>query len=247
MSYILFVVITWCFAEPWEKMVDQITNTRAEIEVLSQQMQTNIKREQADVDLWSQKKMEVESQILREQMREKQLSEKLKRLESRIKVDPTTDPQGKKKLLEWFKSYKTVILSTIPFHTDKRLKTLADLQDRLEKGHESQESLLADFWAFLESEVKLSQSNDYRIVDVNIRGETKKCEVARLGLQALFVVTPSGQVLRAVNNGIQWDWTDVNTEEQKSSVKTLLTHLKNKTTNGLYLLPISKKDVGASL
>lgn len=247
MNFLITLLIPFCFANSWEKMVDQITKTRAEIEVLAKQTDAVSKKEQADIDMWSQKKTELENQLSREKMRGGQISEKLKRLEARIKVDPKTDPAGKKKLLEWISSYESTVAGTIPFHVEKRMATLKDLRSRVEAGHEAHEFVLADFWAFLESEMKLSQSNDYRIVDVTIDGQDKKCEVARLGLQALFVVTPNGQVLRASNNGTKWSWIDVNAGEQKDSVLTLVKNLKNKNTSGYYLLPIDKADMGASL
>lgn len=247
MNFVLTLIIPFCFAGSWEKMVDQITKTRAEIETLARQTDASSKKEQADIDLWSQKKTELESQLSREKMRGGQIGEKLKRLEARIKVDPKKDPAGKKKLLDWISAYEGTVAATIPFHIDKRVGTLKDLRARVEAGHEAQEFLLADFWGFLESEMKLSQSNDYRIVDVPINGVTKKCEVARLGLQALFVVTPTGQVLRAANNGAQWSWLDVNASEQKESVLTLVKNLKNKNSSGYYLLPIDKGAIGASL
>jgi hypothetical protein len=243
----LFTIIHFSAADQWEKLVDQVTKTRAEIEVLSKQTDGLVRKEQADMDLWSQKKTEFETQVVREKLRERQIQEKLKRLEARIKVDPKADPQGKKKLLEWLNTYKTTIGATIPFHVEKRMAQIDELKNRLESDHEAHEFILADFWSFLETETKLSQTNDYRIVDVEINGEKKKCEVARLGLQALFVVTPVGQVLRAVNTGKSWSWQDVEVGEQKSSVLTLVQNLKNKNTSGYYLLPIDKKEMGASL
>lgn len=247
MNYILFFILQFSFASSWEKMVDQITKTRAEIENLAKQTDIIAKREQTEVDTWSQKKSELESQLTREKMRQKQIQEKLKRLEARIKVDPKTDPNGKKKILEWLSSYEATVLSTIPFHLDKRLASLKELRQRTEANHEPHEYILSDFWAFLESEMKLSQTNDYRIVDVSINGEVKKCEVARLGLQALFVLTPSGQVLKASNTGSKWGWVDIESSEQKSSVLSLVQNLKNKNTSGVYLLPLDTPDVGASL
>jgi hypothetical protein len=247
MIAILILSVQMSFANNWEKMVDQITKTRAEIEVLAKQTDVVAKREQAEIDLWSQKKTEVESQLAREKMRQKQIQEKLKRLEARIKIDPKADPNGKKKLFDWIAAYETTISATVPFNIEKRMASLADLKNRLSIGHEPHEYILSDFWSFLDSEMKLVQSNDYRIVDVMIDGKSKKCEVARLGLQALFVVTPTGQVLRASNNGSKWIWLDVDAEEQKSSVLNLVKNLKNKNTSGYYLLPLDKADMGASL
>ncbi len=234
-------------ADSWEGLVQKLTQTRAEIEALSKEADSLQREKQTELDQWVQRRAEIESQVEREKLRKLQIAEKLKRLEGRLKVTGKSDPQAQKKLLSWFAQFEKTIKNTIPFNQDVRLQTLARLRERVERNHEAMEFVLADFWSFVEGEMKLAQTNGYQIVDVDFGGSKKKCEVARLGLVALFVVTPDGKTLKAQKQASGWKWQDIESASEQSSILTLVQNLKNKNEAGMYQLPVSSSQMGASL
>jgi hypothetical protein len=244
---ILSMVVTSARADSWESLVQRLTQTRAELESLNREADSLQREKQAELDQWTQRKSDMEAQLQREKLRRMQIAEKMKRLESRLKVSGKTDPQAQKRLLAWIAQYEKAVKSSIPFNQDQRLQSLDRLKERVERQHEAMEFVLADFWSFVEGELKLAQTNEYRIVDVEFAGQKKKCEVARLGLLALFVVTPDGKTLRAQKTVDGWKWQDISSPAEQSSVLTLVQNLKNKNESGLYQLPMSDEQMGASL
>lgn len=251
MKILLFAVVSLTIsqshADSWEALVTRLTQTRADLETLSKEAESIAREKQTDLDQWSQRRAEAEGHVQREKMRHLQMSEKLKSLEGRVKVSGKADPQAQKKLLTWIQSFEESVVATIPFSRDNRLKSLENLRERLAKNHEPVEFIFADFWAFVELELKLAQTNEYRIVDVVIAGQKRKCEVARLGLMALFVVTPKGQTLKATKEGGQWKWKDIESSAEQSSVISLINNLKKKNDSGIYQLPMNQEKLGASL
>lgn len=234
-------------ADSWESLVQRLTQTRADLEALSKESDSLQREKQSDLDQWTQRKAESEAQVVREKTREMQITEKLKRLEARVKVSGKADPQAQKKLRSWIESFETMVAASIPFQREARLQSLSRLKERVAKNHEPMEFIFADFWSFLESELKLAQTNEYKIVDVDISGKTKKCEVARLGLLSLFVVTPGGQTLKATKVGGEWKWRDVESSTEQISIQNLVKNLKNKMDSGIYQLPVNAEKMGASL
>jgi hypothetical protein len=234
-------------ADSWEGLVQRLTQTRADLETLSKESDSLQREKQADLDQWTQRKTEMEAQVQREKLRQMQIAEKLKRLESRVRVSGKSDPQAQKKLLGWISTFEKSVAQTIPFNLDNRLETLSRLKVRVNRDHEAMEFLLADFWSFVETELKLAQTNEYRIVDVEIAGKKRKCEVARLGLVALFVVTPEGKTLKAAHGATGWTWQDINSSSEQNSIISLVNNLKNKNDSGLYQLPMNESQMGASL
>jgi len=234
-------------ADSWDSLISRLTQTRVELESLSKEADSVQREKQADLDQWSQRKIEADAQVQRERLRKMQLTEKLKRLEGRVRAGTKPDPQAQKKLSTWLAQYESWVPTTIPFHHDARLNTLRRLKERVEKNHEPMEFVMSDFWAFVESEMKLAQTNEYQVVDVTLAGQSKKCEVARLGLMSLFVVTPDGKVLKAYRELEQWKWKDVDTASEQDSVINLVRNLKNKNDSGIYELPMEKEVMGASL
>ncbi|MBY0385584.1 DUF3450 domain-containing protein [bacterium] len=234
-------------ASTWENFVEKLTQTRLDVETLSQEIDSLQKEKQNDLEQWSQRKTELEGQIQKEQLRSLQIGEKLKRLESRVKLQSKTDPQAQRKLLAWIERFETWVPSTIPFLHESRQESLKNLKIRAQKSQEPIEFVMADFWLFVESEMKLAQSNEYKIVDIQFAGQKKKCEVARLGLQSLFVVTPDKKILKASKEAGLWKWKDIDSSDDKDAVLLLVQNLKNKNGSGYYHLPIDPGQVGASL
>lgn len=251
MKTIILLSITVFFgtahADSWEGLVQKLTQTRSELETLSKESDSIQREKQAELDQWTQRKTEMEAQVQREKLRKLQIGEKLKRLESRLKVSGKTDPQAQKKLMGWIDQFEKSVKASIPFNHDTRLATLERLHERVERNHEAMEFVLSDFWSFVEAELKLAQTNEYRIVDVDFAGKKKKCEVARLGLTALFVVTPDGKTLKAQKTVDGWNWRDIESSTEQNSVLSLVQNLKNKNEAGVYQLPMNDEQMGASL
>lgn len=243
---ILFIAIN-AQASTWENFVEKLTQARADVETLSQEIDSIQKEKQSDLEQWTQRKTELEGQIQKEQLRSLQISEKLKRLESRVKLQSKADPQAQKKLLAWIERFETWVPGTIPFLHESRQESLKNLKIRAQKSQEPIEFVMSDFWLFVESEIKLAQSNEYKIVDIQFAGQKKKCEVARLGLQSLFVVTPDKKILKASKEAGVWKWKDIESSDDQSAVLLLVKNLKNKNGSGYYHLPIDPGQVGASL
>ena len=244
---ITFLTLSVASADSWEGLVKKLTETRADIESLAKEADSVQREKQADLDQWVQRKTEAEAQVDREKLRRLQMTEKLKRLESRVRVSGKSDPQAQKKLLGWISRFDGSVQDSIPFNRDTRLQTLRRLRERAERGQEPMEFVFADFWNFAESELKMAQSNEYKVVDVELGGKKRKCEVARLGLMALFVVTPDGKTLKAVRGASGWTWQDIETAPEQDSILTLVKNLKNKNDTGLYRLPVNEEKIGASL
>jgi Protein of unknown function (DUF3450) len=246
--FLLLMIVSFSVkAATWENFVEKLTQTRSEVETLSQEIDSLQREKQADLEQWTQRKTELESQMQKEQLRSLQLAEKLKRLESRVKIQAKTNPDAQKKLLAWIERFEVWIPATIPFLHESRQTQLKNLKIRLQKAQEPVEFIFADFWAFVENEIKLAQSNEYKIVDITLNGQVRKCEVARLGLQSLFVVTPDKGVLKASKEAGVWKWKDIESNEDQTSIMSLVKNLKNKNGSGYYQLPIDASQLGASL
>ncbi len=244
----LLVITNLSFAsQDWSRFIDQVTQLRGEIELLSKDTESQNKNLQSEIDSLAQKKNELSSQLMREKFRGKQLQAKVQRLQMKTKTQPSADPKSSQLMLSWIKSYQDSLTELIPFKQEARKAQLQKIAQRLESGLESHESLMVDFWTFLENEKKLSETNSYQILDIEVEGQLQKCEVARLGLKSLFAITPSQKMLQAELTSEGWKWKDIKTQEQKKSILSLVDHLKNRNTSILYVLPINQQPLGASL
>lgn len=214
-------------------MMTKIVQLRGELETLNREMETALKDRQADLDLWSQKRLELEGQMQKETLRQLQLEEKTKRLSARVKSEAKADPRAKTEFMNWLARGEDWVKSSLPFRRGPRSETLQNLRERAERGLESPEVLSSEFWQFYESEMKLALANEYRITEVETVG---KAEVARLGLYTLFAKSTDGSLRQAVLAEGTWTLQPV-AEEIHADVERLLQNLKNKKDQGLYAIP----------
>jgi hypothetical protein len=232
----------------WEGLIQNLTQTRADLEGLAKETESLQKEKQAELDQWQQRKIDLDTQVQREKLRELQLAEKTKRIDSRVRTQNKVDPAAQKKLLTWISGLETWVQSSIPFEHTQRLQNLKNFKDRVHKGNESLEFILADLWHFMESETKLAQTNEFIIMDITLDGVTKKAEVARLGVQSLFAITPDGKTLQAKRQKNEWSWVPVSASDEDTSIHLLVKNLKSKNFTGYYTLPVEKSQaMGASL
>ncbi len=235
--------LNFCFLQAqsssWENLVNQLTKTRSEIEVLSQELESVQKEKQSELDQLSMRKADIDAQVEKEKLRKLQINEKLKRLEGRVRIIAKSDPKAQQMLQAWITDFEVFVNKSIPFEREARLKNLEGLKIRLQRNHEPNEYVMADLWNFVENEFKLSKTNEYQIVTLDLRGQKRKCEVARLGLTALFAVTPDGKIHHAKKNKNEWQWTDVQTSAEQDSILSLVKNLKDKNSTQVYQLPIN--------
>lgn len=225
-------------ASSWESLVERLTTSRSEIEVLSQDLESLQKEKQSELDQLLIRKADLDSNLEKEKLRRLQLTEKLKRLEGRVRIIAKSDPKAHSKLEFWINDFITFVNESIPFEKENRLKILENLKIRLNQNHEPMEYIMSDLWNFIEGEFKLSATNEYKIITLDFKGQKKKSEVARLGLMTLFAVTPDGKIHQAIKSKNEWSWQDIQASTEKNSILSLVKNLKNKNSVEIYQLPM---------
>jgi hypothetical protein len=235
----LFMMNNLAFAET-PKILSDLVSLRSEIEILSSELETSQKEKQTELDMWMQKRLEIESNLQKEKMRHVQIAEKMLRYSSLTKAHEKVEPQGKSQLLGAIREAKTWVDASLPFSKEQRKARLESLESRLESGMESPEILGAELWAFYESEIKLGTQNEFRIIDFDFPQGREKVEAVRLGLYAMFIRQVDGEMKRIVKGENAWV-TNALSRKQEQEVVRLMEDLKQKRKSGVYFLPLSER------
>ncbi len=214
-------------------LMNKLVALRADLETANREMESELKILQADLELWTTKRLELEGQMQKESLRKLQLDEKVQRLANRVKIESKVNPQAKVELKRWLTEAEAWVESSLPFRKSARLEVIQNLRERADRGLESPEILSAELWQFYESDMKLASDNEYRITDF---ADIGKAEVARLGLYTLFAKSADGAVRQAVFENGQWAMRDLS-DDNKANAERLLNNMKGKRDSGLYNLP----------
>jgi hypothetical protein len=215
-------------------LMKNLVSLRSDLEMLNREIESVQKEKQSELDLWNQKKLELEAALQKETLRQLQLSEKTERLASRVKSQSKTDPEARRDLLKWIEQARTWVASSLPFRRAHRLESVGALEEKVNGGLESLESISAELWAFYDSELKMAADNEFRLLDI-AEGEQSpiKFEVVRLGLFAMFQRDAAGVVHQHVLKDDQWTKRPVS-DSQRSEINRLFGNMKAKKDSGLY-------------
>lgn len=234
--YLNLVLLTPLASADVPALMNKIVQLRSELESSNRELEAELKSRQAELDLWQQKRLELEGQMQKESLRTLQLDEKVKRLASRVKSDAKADPTGTSALNTWLDQAENWVRSSLPYRRGPRGEIIQSLRERLKRGLESPEILSAELWQFYDSEMKMALDNEYRITEVEDVG---KAEVARLGLYTLFAKSAEGSIRQAVMENGRWSMKPVDSTTE-SDAERLLQNLKSKKDQGLYSIPAAQ-------
>ncbi|MBK9037728.1 MAG: DUF3450 family protein [Bdellovibrionales bacterium] len=235
----LFMMNNLAFAET-PKIMNDLVSLRSEIEILSNELEASQKEKQAELDMWMQKRLEIESNLQKEKMRHVQIAERDLRHSALTKAHEKIEPQGKSQLLDGIREAKNWVDTSLPFSKEQRKARLESLESRLERGMESPEILGAELWAFYESEIKLGTQNEFRIIDFDFPRGREKVEAVRLGLYTMFIRQVDGEMKEVVRGESGWATKSLS-KKQEQEVVRLMEDLKQKRKSGVYFLPLSER------
>ncbi|MBX7232373.1 MAG: DUF3450 family protein [Bdellovibrionales bacterium] len=248
--YLIFFLNFFSFAEtinvPNSK-VKEIIDLRLQLENLGREMEGSNKQYQAELDIWLQKKLELEAALQKESLRKIQIKEKLTRLSSLAAITPQIE-KVKKSYLQRIVQLQGWIQDSLPFHREQRLETVKSFAARLQKNQENLEFIANDIWNFYQEEFKKVNSHEYILGTLDGQSQSEKFEIVRLGLFTLFIKDTKGSFKQLLQIQNQWRWQEILSSEKQNEISRLMENLKTKKDSGLYSFSLfselsSKKDL----
>ncbi|MGE4131143.1 MAG: DUF3450 family protein [Bdellovibrionales bacterium] len=229
------------WADDVHNMTARLVGMRAELDSESRAAENELKEKQAELDLWLQKKMELESSVQKETLRGLQLQQKTVLLSQKVKRESSENPKERVELKAALQKVMKYVEVSLPYRQSERMSSLKRIEERLESGLESSETLAADLWMFLESEIKMAGDNEFRITEIATPRGVESAEVVRLGNFTMFALTPTHQVYRAEHLESGWSMQEVTAKSDQDEIRRLIGNVKSKKKSGLYALPLPKE------
>ncbi len=134
----------------------------------------------------------------------------------------------------------------LPFRSEDRKKSLADLRAHLDGDTLPTEQVAARVWAFAEDERRLNRENVIGRQVAPVDGNEVLVDVARIGMVAMYFRTPDGQVGQVLREGSGWSWTVLQDASAVAQVHTLFDALEKGIRTGWFTLPAPLSAMGVS-
>ena len=222
-------------------LAEKIVDLRAQVEDFNSQLQADREELSNELKSHSVQLTQLKSQIGQEEVRQKQINEKIKvakkELETISANDGTLEPFTLTKL-EWLKNY---VRTGVPFQIDKRMKGLNDIETKLKAKLLTPESA-ARLWSSVEDEMRLSRENALHRQTIVLDGEERLATVAKIGMVLMYFHTVDNRVGSIIKNRDgSYDYIEERNQERKELIFRLIDGLKKQIRHGEYNLPIAMK------
>jgi len=184
---------------------------------------------------------QLESQMMSEEVREKQIVEKIKVLKKELTALTGTTDKFKPFVLKTINENIKRIENGIPFKKNERLADISKIKKKLESGLMTSEVALGRLWAHLEDEMRLTKENALHRQVINIEGEEVLATVAKLGMVTMFFHTEDNIVGRVEKNQASgvYNYVVLKDKINKNAILNLVSGLKKQIRHGEYQIPWS--------
>ena len=218
----------------------RVLELRQEVERLASELEVQKKEQQAVLDVYLQRRQEIQALILREKFRADQLATQKNKLAQALK-EKSLDAQGSPKAPTWF----APLLNRLQQEMDRGLPLgerpdeIGKIRATLAQGKTTVESSLVQTWFVLEGALKRRTSSEFMLTPLQIGGVTAPAEVVRLGDLLAYVRTADGvygMVSRPTHDAA-WDLKKFDGKKETEQVEKLLSQFKQNQKTGLYHLP----------
>lgn len=218
----------------------RVLDLRQEVEKLANELEAQKKEQQAVLDVYLQRRQELQALILREKFRADQLATQKSKLSQALK-EKSLDAQGSPKAPAWF----APLLARLQDEIDRglplgeRADDIGRIRTTLAQGKTTVESSLVQTWFVLEGALKRRTSSEFLLTPLRVGGVTAPAEVVRLGDLLAYVRTADGvygMVSRPELNA-PWELKKFEGSKEAEQVERLLSQFKQNQKTGLYHLP----------
>lgn len=224
-------------AAPINEMGAKLISLRAEVEENGQRLQEVQRESSGKLDVYIQRRTELETQVSKAGLRTLQLQEKRKQLLKNAGSPTKANASEFTELLTWAGDLEKSVRESLPFRRTERLQVLAALTDRIKTQRESSVSLAGELWVLTEKEFKLSADNEYLIGKIELDGIVQEAEIARIGMVQMMFKTADGKLGYAARQDNGWKLVTANTTEVNDAISRTLGKFKNRQSSGWFEVP----------
>ena len=231
-----------CFAADGE--TQSIENISQELVKIRQQIESlhndiNFKKEsyQEQMRSYANEKSDLDVRISRSELNIKDLQRELKKLtdvrKEKNQAQTTITPVLKKAI----ENLRENIAVSLPFKREQRLKSLDEIEHRLDAFLISPNKGANQLWAFVEDELMLGKSSGIYNDTLNIEGQDKLVKVLRIGKIAMFYKTNDNHFGVVQKQGEQWRQHPFTDSDSVAQLEQLFTSFSKNIRNGQYVTP----------
>lgn len=241
MKFVLYILLlmtpAYIYASSIDNLAGELLTLRSEVEELQDTLDEKKARQKNEL----QSKNLVYSDLLatnqRLELQTRQLEEKLRGATQTLEENFSGDRDLVGFVQNSLSEMKEHVDKSLPFKQSERKASLDTIATKLESKSISPYKAAHLLWSFWEDELRLISDVSLQKQVVSIGGQELLCDVAKLGMMALFVKTPNEQYGKIIRKENQWSYLPLTAAQDKQAVEDLFTSLQKQIRVGSFKLP----------
>ncbi|MBA1147244.1 DUF3450 family protein [Ectothiorhodospiraceae bacterium WFHF3C12] len=229
-----------------DTLAQELIELRGEVQSLNTELQDAKDQHRSRMSSLEQQRGELQAERNRVQLRMKKLEENLAETREQARQAGVGSEELRPVVLEALDQRRRQIGAEIPFKVDERLAELDDIERQLKTGVLTPHKAANRLWSFYEDELGLASENGIYRQTIELDGEERLTDVARLGTVMMFFRTSEGRYGHAVNEGADgWRYDYIDDAEAEDRVAGLFDAMEKQIRTGYFTLPNALVEKGS--
>lgn len=224
-------------ADSMENLAKTLMSMRGEVEELQSQLDMEKQSHKTRMDALSSQMSDLSVENQRQTVAIEKLQQALAKYERATAEAKSGEESLLPVVLTAVDDLKQSIQGGLPFKIEERLSELSNLRSQLETRVLDPKKAANRIWAFIEDEIRLTRENGVYSQTIDLGGEKRLVEVAKLGTVFLYFQSSDNRFGQAVKQSGEWRFAELKDPKEKERISVLFDSLKKQIRQGYFELP----------
>ena len=220
-----------------QNLATSIMELRADVERLDSAIVEEKESYRSSIRSLMRQKDDLAANAARQELQIKQTRQELDKVRKEITEASKNSDGLKPIILDALERLSNNIEDAIPFKTKERLADVAKIKEQLQTDLVTPQKALALTWNSYTDAMRMTKENGIFKQTVQIMGEDRLAEIARIGTMMLYFKTPDNTVGYVTKQNGTYSYQTADTKEQQEQILALFDAFKKQIRTGYFTLP----------
>ncbi len=220
-----------------DNMAESLMKLRGEVETLNSQISDEKDAYKSQMRSLTAQKSELEGIISRKELKLKEIQKELSDVQVKITKASKNSLGLKPIVFDAIDKLETMIKTSIPFKTADRIAAVEKIKTQLQSSLITPQKALSYVYNSYADEIRMTKENAIFQQSIQLDGEDKLVEVARVGTAMMFFRTPDDKVGYVTRSNNGWVYKEELNKEKQTEIVNIFDAFKKQIRTGYFTLP----------
>jgi hypothetical protein len=237
LAVLSLAAVTLAQADSAERLAEELVKLRGAVEESNAELDRKKSDHRMDMRALHSQRAEMQAELQRERLKNDKLKASLAKQRELARKVGGDQKELKPVVFQALDDLEAQIRRSLPFKTPERLSEVDALRRQVQTDVLTPHKAINRLWGLYEDEIRLVSENALDRQVIQLDGEERLADVARLGMVMMYFRTTGGDFGRVDNSGGGWQYGVLQRGEDRDRVATLFDALNRQIRTGYFELP----------